>query len=281
MDDSNAPEDMFSLLADSTRLDIIRVLGEEGESLTFTELQARVATDDSGRFNYHLNRIVGAFVRKTEDGTYELSYAGGRVIGAIYSGEFRRNVSFEPFQLDSKCLNCEIPIEATYKDEVVTIQCPNCEKANCRFWFPPHGIQDHSDEQLTNVLDRWLQHRYPLKVHGICDNCTGVIEADIVDEAEFKHPEDPVCIQYECERCPEDALLSLSSFIYMHPEVISQSISKGVDITNVEAWNVRSFLDPTIEVRSKEPWIIDVAFHIGETELLATIDENLSVHVSR
>jgi rRNA maturation protein Nop10 len=74
------PTATFELLADETRFDILAALAqapyEEFEgSLTFSELWRRTDVDDSGRFNYHLERLVGPFVRDTAEG-YELTHLG-------------------------------------------------------------------------------------------------------------------------------------------------------------------------------------------------------------
>ena len=66
---------------------------------------------------------------------------------------------------------------AEYEDDVVTIQCPECDRGNCRFCFPLGGIVDGFRERLTKVLDRWLQNRYPSNADGIWDNGTAAIES--------------------------------------------------------------------------------------------------------
>ncbi|MFB6103348.1 MAG: hypothetical protein ABEJ73_12400 [Haloplanus sp.] len=57
--DGLRPDDAFTLLADRTRIKIIRALGDAStpgvpETLSFSELRRRADISGSGRFNYHL-----------------------------------------------------------------------------------------------------------------------------------------------------------------------------------------------------------------------------------
>jgi len=53
---------MFDVLAHPIREKIIRVLGEFG-SLTYSELREKVGVEETGKFNYHLNKI-SPFIEK-------------------------------------------------------------------------------------------------------------------------------------------------------------------------------------------------------------------------
>ena len=64
-----SPEAAFALLGDETRVGILQALGETpDEPVPFAELQGRVGMRDSGGFNYHLGKLRGSFVRRTEVG---------------------------------------------------------------------------------------------------------------------------------------------------------------------------------------------------------------------
>lgn len=81
MDTPDDPTDALSVLADDTRLTILRTLAEADGPLSFTRLRERTGVRDSGRFSYHLRRLCEYFVRET-DGGYELGHAGARLIDA-------------------------------------------------------------------------------------------------------------------------------------------------------------------------------------------------------
>lgn len=71
--------DALSALANKHRIEILRVLAEADEPLAFSDLRESVGMYDTGRFNYHLTKLCGRFVR-TIDGEYELGHAGERVV---------------------------------------------------------------------------------------------------------------------------------------------------------------------------------------------------------
>ena len=103
--ESLRPDDAFTLLADGTRIKIIRALGDAStpgvpETLSFAELRRRADISGSGRFNYHLGKLEGQFVEATDEG-YRLSYPGVRVYQAIKAGTFTDRVQIDAFELDA------------------------------------------------------------------------------------------------------------------------------------------------------------------------------------
>lgn len=79
--DPTDPTDALSVLADETRIAILRALADADEPLSFSRLRERADVRDSGRFSYHLQRLCEYFVRETPEG-YELGHAGARLIDA-------------------------------------------------------------------------------------------------------------------------------------------------------------------------------------------------------
>jgi hypothetical protein len=80
------PEEAFSVLGNELRLTILRTL-READGATYSELKTGVGVADSGRFNYHLTKLVGHFVARTEGG-YRLRTPGEQVVQAIDAGMF-------------------------------------------------------------------------------------------------------------------------------------------------------------------------------------------------
>lgn len=66
MDDGTVAE-AFDTLADETRLGILRALVRADEPLRFSDLRERVGVRDSGRFDYHLDRLLGGFVERRDE----------------------------------------------------------------------------------------------------------------------------------------------------------------------------------------------------------------------
>ncbi|WP_415380891.1 hypothetical protein [Halosimplex sp. TS25] len=77
--DPAAVTDTFTLLSDETRVRILAALADAGEeAVRFSDLRSRVDVTDSGQFNYHLDRLRGELVAKTDDG-YALTESGRAV----------------------------------------------------------------------------------------------------------------------------------------------------------------------------------------------------------
>lgn len=273
-DSKITPEGAFAQLGNETRITIIRILGEaRGEALAFSELHERVGTHDSGQFNYHLSRLIGLFVRRTEGGKYELTYAGNRVIGSIYSGEFNQSTSEMAFRLESDCDACSIPLRATYAQERVTIQCSECDEPDTRFGFPPGAIENRSPAELTCVFDRWLKSTFTLIYDGVCTNCWGKLEATLTDVSEFLHAGDQVNIEYQCERCADESAISISSYLYLHPEVVRFYHKHNIDIRRIALWNTHAYIKPVVRVISEDPWQIETIIDIEGDQLTININQ--------
>ena len=73
--------DALAVLAEETRVRILRTLAEAEDPMAFSELRRAVGVADAGRFNYHLSRVCEHFVREVEEG-YELGRAGAQLVTA-------------------------------------------------------------------------------------------------------------------------------------------------------------------------------------------------------
>lgn len=86
--DPDEVSEAIELLSDEVRLGIVLELAAaaatapEGDSVGFADLRERVGVRDSGRFNYHLRRLCGGFVERT-DGGYRLTEDGAAVADTL------------------------------------------------------------------------------------------------------------------------------------------------------------------------------------------------------
>lgn len=100
-----SPDEAFGVLGNGTRIQILQELGETNEPLSFTELRDRLGIRQGGRFNDHLEQIVGYFAGKTHAG-YVLGQPGRRIVQAVLSGAVTNNPDFEYTGIDvwQRCL---------------------------------------------------------------------------------------------------------------------------------------------------------------------------------
>jgi len=120
----------FQLLANETRLAILLALWETkdptGEAaVPFSELYDRVGLDDSGNFNYHLDKLEGHFVTAADDG-YRLAPAGTKIVRAVIAGTGISEPTLEPTEIDMACPRCEAPTAITYRDGRLFQLCTEC-----------------------------------------------------------------------------------------------------------------------------------------------------------
>lgn len=81
------PDEAFAVLGNKTRISILLALEGSDDALAYSELKREVGVCDSGRFNYHLEKLLGHFVVETDDG-YRLRDIGRRAAEAVVAETF-------------------------------------------------------------------------------------------------------------------------------------------------------------------------------------------------
>ena len=125
-----SPEEAFGLVGHELRIAILRELGEaDGGGLSFSTLRERVGERDSGKFNYHLSKLDGRFVAKTDGGTYALTYPGYRVVDAVHDGAFHRQSGVDREPVSGTCLDCGGDLAFSYETlKGGRVACLECER---------------------------------------------------------------------------------------------------------------------------------------------------------
>ena len=276
-----APGDAFELIANETRLDIVRALAEApGEgyatTLSFSELRKRAGTRDSGQFNYHLDRLQGTFVRKTEGG-YELRYPGVLLYRTIAAGFFTSRVEVGPVETGSPCFDCGGPLRAEYEDGVLEVGCPDCGREYQGTDFPPSGVTHRSGEDLLYAFDQYVRHQLLLLTRDICYWCTGPMTAEVQRRTDpGLSPEDGeiVFLTRTCEHCGGFLFTLPGECALYHPAVVSFFHARGVDVTERPLWELDFVSDPDrTTVREEDPWRIGVTIGCEGEEMEVVVDE--------
>ena len=278
-----SPETVFSMVGNDRRIAIIEALSEaDGQPLSFTELWDSVGIRDSGQFNYHLNKLVGTFVYQNSEEKYALSFAGHRIVGAIHSGELTRNTESKQLQLDSSCPFCATHLEADYVTERVTIECPECENVHSSFGFPPGGLSNRSPEELTQAFDSWVTNVTALFAGGVCVNCTGQTSGRLRDDLEDeRYATQPVGVSFVCEQCTDSVTISVSFYCALQPAVIAFYYANGIDFAETGSWAIEHVTDECIDVLCTDPLCIRTTFDLGGNQLTVTLEEDLTMSVSK
>lgn len=273
-----APADAFALLGSDIRLAILRALGDAtlglgDRTVAFSDLYDRVDVDDSAHFNYHLQQLLGSFVEKREDG-YALLYPGRKVVRAVAAGTFNEHHELA-FPVDGSCPHCGGDLVATYEDERLAVGCPDCDRALTANSFPPGGLDDRDPGEVARAFDRTVRSRVSLAVDGVCAECTGPMDGEVLtDLPDWGYDALP---GFECERCRFWVAPSFGMMTLDLPEVRAFLRDHDDDPTR-PYWDLPLCVtDRYTTVESRDPWRVTVAIERDDVALVVPIDDDLTV----
>ena len=266
----------FDVLGSELRTTILLALLDAGP-LTFSELRDQVGVADSGRFNYHLDRLTGQFVRKVED-AYHLRYHGYRVAHAILAGTFTETTSFDPVPVEGACRACgEHTLEGAYVDERIRIQCGDCGERVLSVAFPPSAVVERTPEEALDAFERWSRRSADLGRDGVCPECAGRIDIELDPDPPDETGLSPL-VRHECDACQWQNWTTVGSQILDHPDVLAFANGHDVEPRARPYWsNDYLVTNRHIEVRSRDPWRIDVTVAAEDVCLVLTLDGDMDV----
>jgi len=293
------PAEAFSMLANETRIGILRVLWERRERpVGFTELYAEIDVD-KGNFNYHLSKLSGHFVRATDDG-YELREAGKQVIRSVFAGTITSDPHIEPTDLGLPCPMCGSAIEFSYADEWLTVRCTSCagvlggdvpRGTFMHHTFPPAGLENRIGIEVLEAARVRYETEVASMVQGVCPECGGRADGEVHVCADHGTDEEGMCVECgsvpdiwtkrACENCGFDRWFTLWLPILFHPAVISfvydrQPFDSFLDLRRLFWLNPDSVAGITQTVVSDDPTHIRVTIPFGEEKISVTVDTNLN-----
>jgi hypothetical protein len=290
MPDEEPPGDAFARLGNETRVAILRTLYDSWSeagfaadyAVPFTDIQEAVGSEDSGRFNYHLQQLTGRFVRKTDEG-YIFTHEGWRIVRTMQdvTGDA---ADPEERELPSTCYNCgHDTLVARYVHEWVWLDCPACGQHVCNIEAPPGVMNLDDTATLVAALDRRNRRRSKLMVDGVCPDCFGDTKRTI--EPHSWGPDEFCRYVHHCEFCDRSFLPPLGWYVLDRSLVRAFYSEHDTDLDKSPYWEIGTLTNgPNAfeDVRDRDPWRLTVRFPAGNEELVVVLDENASVvEVSR
>lgn len=282
------PAAAFQLLGDDTRVAIVSALTEsrreapEDPTLSFSELRHQVGAPDSGRFNYHLDKLKGQFVEQTGEG-YTLTYAGEQMAAAIVSGAYSTGVRFEPLDLGHGCPFCDTPVTGEFEDGYVFVACENDHQLFSN-GIPPGAAESRSMETVLSMAVRKFFGALLLAIDEVCPSCYGTMSTEIRDldmgdiwddETLSTSLAGETLWQYAatCEACGEQFNTPAGGVVLMHPAVVSFFWDYGLDLTTEYPWLFEFIGDPgTSTLVSEDPFRLRVEVELDGDHCRLTID---------
>lgn len=282
------PAEAFAIIGNETRLEILQILFEEKfRSVTFSELRKRVGLRDGSQFNYHLKKLEGPFLRKTDDG-YNLKHAGFNVIRAVVEGSFTDHPRVAPFETGGACVTCGEPLHAQYEFEMVFVRCSSCKTMHSMGMFPPGALTGRTDHEVLAAFERWRRREFDLSVNGVCFMCSGKNTGTLVrnpEDIRIKAPVDPtdfpsfdLGIKYQCQQCDVWDFGSAGQHILDHPDVVMFHRDYDIDLNDVPYWELDWVVtNERTTVVAEDSLQVQVAIPLNDEELRVVLDETFVV----
>ncbi|WP_276257420.1 DUF7351 domain-containing protein [Haloglomus litoreum] len=283
--------EMFGLLADETRVDILRAValaehertgrGAGAVRLRFSEIYDRVDAENTSRFSYHLGELTGTYLRKTEEG-YEFTHAGERIVRFILSGNYEVLEGFGSEPVDGVCPFCGAEaLAASLSERHVHISCGACERPVAGLPVTPAQTRDRDAEAVIRSVRRKSIRDYRQIRNGVCPTCSGWLAADVVDGSDGPLPEaDSFLVTSECRECLRQYNAPLTYSVAYHPASVAFHWDRGIDVTTVPAWEFGERLREgqwTSERRSSGPGTYEVTLRAGDDALRFRLDDTAAV----
>ena len=295
-----SPEEAFVVLGNETRLKILQVLGDHGGVMSFTALRNAVGIRQGGQFNYHLDKLVGHFVAKTEAG-YSLRIPGQRIVEAVLSGTVTMDPKLDLTELEFTCRICGHPISVSYQLERLELYCSGCAGQYKREEKGRESVLDTSDGWLggyqlspAGAVDRnpiELLYASSLRSHlanvarsnGLCPACDGRVER-VVTVCEDHSAQDGLCdvcqrrhaiqVTISCTQCPDEldgmAVNVLVADLGLRRFVADQGIDP---LTEGFRWG----WDYEEQIHSTDPLDASFIFEVNGETIAVTVNESLDV----
>lgn len=297
----------FQLLANETRLAILLALWEakdppsDDEAVPFSDLYDSIDIDDSGNFNYHLEKLEGHFVRSTEDG-YQLEPAGSKVVRAVIAGTGISEPSLEPTEIDMACPLCGATTEITYEGDRLFQVCTECEgniEASGKYpagtlysWrLDPAALSDRDPEDVYLTTSLGLKQRIVGMVDGVCPACSGPVESrlDVCDDHEVGDDTCQNCGRryrieavFYCTVCKNWSGGPRGTIVAQHPAVVSFYFDHGIEYQYDPDFGMMQRALELVQgheerLVSESPVRVQVTIRHEGDELRLTLDEEMSV----
>jgi hypothetical protein len=293
--DQSAAE-VFGLLSDETRVDVLRTiavaqneLGMGGglPKLSFSEIYDRVDVDNTSKLSYHLGELTGTFLRKDEAG-YSFTHAGEQIIRFVLAENYEEPRDFGPIPVDGVCPFCgEDSLQARPNHQLLVVECRDCDRPAAGFDIPPAQARERDGEALVRSIKQRNSAHYQQVQQGTCPVCTGSLSTTVLGPEEM--PDDQLEHEFavidECEACLRRYSAPLSYSVAYHPASVAFHWDHGIDITSKALWQFHEHArsgEWTAEKRNSDPAEYVVELGRGEDVLRLYLDVEATVtHTER
>jgi len=279
------PAEAFGLLGNELRVTILLELGDAKEGseprpLSFEELRRRCDITDSGRFNYHLQELLDVFVTEKEAG-YGLLYPGVILYRAIKADSFTDRTTVDPFPVGSPCTDCGRDLEATYRNSMLVVRCPDCGSLQFKYHLPPGAIRSNDPEAVLWAANVYARRDLMTVASHVCPTCASEMYHDVVPEDEkssdLEHAMPGPAVVHHCSYCKNFFSTDLPEVLVYHLEVLPFVAAGEPELLTDPLW-ITNACDPAdIAVDRRDPLRVRVPFSANSEQLDVIVDRSLTV----
>jgi DNA-binding transcriptional ArsR family regulator len=297
----------FGLLADETRLAILLALWEamdpipppSGAGLSFSELRKRVGMRHGRQFNYHLGKLVGQFIEKTDAG-YTLTTSAERILSVLLAGTLTDAPGFADEQIDAACMLCGTPTVVDYSNSILTQRCPSCDGVTqestepsgviAREYRPPVGLANRTPREFVQDGKTWHRHRRHAFIERTCPDCSGTVTATVHVCDDHDSHNLTVCghcdkvheidASFVCDVCKSSMRTGVWNTVLTDVAVIAFFYEHGLDTKALEdrlAYGVLYQAVERVVVHSETPMEILVTVELDGDRLDVTLDDEARI----
>jgi len=270
------PRQAFALLGQEIRLDILLALLEDWHAVytepkTYAELMDAVGMEDSGKFNYHLGKLRGVYVRKVEDG-YVPTASATALYRAVLAHRPTADTERQEFSVSLDCPLCGSSVTAVHERGFFSVDCTACDDwRGFTYPFPSNGFESRTGDEIAEAVKRRATHHVSLARSGQCSYCAGTTAVDVLADA-IKTDEGHT-VEISCDTCTFFVGVSLFFPLVYDARVGAALAELGVDIESHE-WELP---EPTTSLQSRDPLRATVEIESDEGTATIVVDRDLTV----
>lgn len=272
------PREAFSLLGHDLRLDILLALlegwaGAHTEPQRYSDLMRAVGEEDSGKFNYHLDRLRGAYLSKVD---------GGYVPTAGATALYRAVLAHRPTEAPDEttldpgvtCPDCGEQLVATHEREFFTVRCRSCEGVAGEFTYtlPTNALEGRTDAAVLRTAYRRARSQVGLARTGQCPDCAGRTTVSVRREHLEGDGEPPVAIG--CDTCTWTVRTGFLLPLLSDSRVARALLSIDVPVAAADPWELP---DPDPSLSSTDPLEVELTVETDAGTAVITVDGALDV----
>lgn len=297
---ASVPDEVFSVLGNETRLEILYTLARADGPCAFTDLYDASEYEDPSNFNYHLKQLTGQFVRKTEEG-YTLYQTGAEVVSAMLSGTLTEKVTLEQTTVDRPCPSCGGDLAISYAEGHLWFHCDECgqevdnegsplamyQTAGAdivgKRMLPPASVQDRSPMELLRAAEVYSMKNAHSVIREVCPSCSARVDLSVTvcDDHDTEGDRCDACghsnaakLNTDCTNCIMGGQVPLPIYLLRSIDMVEFTAAHGRDpVAPNPAWY--SKIDETIV--ATEPFEAHYTYTDDGDSLTLAVTDDLSI----